>query len=98
MKIRHIKNVLFGLVGALVITVGFSAFTRTIATIRFYYSIANLGIPDLPPSMAYYTGSSAYALNDQGQVIGQLSTNTGASYPFLWKNGAIASRLRLLSN
>lgn len=98
MKIRHIKNVLFGLVGALVLTVGFSAFTRTIATIRFYYSVTNIGIPDLPPSMAYYTGSSAYALNDQGQVIGQLSTNTGASYPFLWKNGAIACRLRLLSN
>ncbi|HEY9709377.1 MAG TPA: hypothetical protein V6D48_14330 [Oculatellaceae cyanobacterium] len=90
MKTRWLINFLIGLVGALVIAVGLSLLTAATATVFFYYSITNLGILDAGNNgLSYFTNSAAYGLNDQGLVIGQSGTNTGASFPFVWSNGTM---------
>src|SRR5688572_21699201 len=52
------------------------------------YSLIELGVPD--PA----NGASAYGMNDNDQVVGQISASVSSNYPGIW-NGTSAMTLDL---
>jgi probable HAF family extracellular repeat protein len=44
------------------------------------------------------SGSAAYGINDQGQVVGESGTSSGSLRPFLWQEGVMTDLNSLVSN
>lgn len=89
---RLFRKFLLLLVGALVIPLGITLFTTTLATTTFYYAVTDLG--------SLNAESLAYDINDSGQVVGYSGqnivnysyppSNAGYMHAVLWKDGTIA--------
>jgi probable HAF family extracellular repeat protein len=81
MKARRLRNFLFVLLGALVITLGISLFTSATAVVSFRYVVTDLN----PPGSVYrYTPLS---INNLGQVVGYVDDLLRQA--FLWDKGTI---------
>jgi probable HAF family extracellular repeat protein len=68
------------LVGVVVIVTGLTAFTNTLATTRFWYTVTDLGS----------LGGNSYAsdINNAGQVVGWYdSASSWSDHGFFWQNG-----------
>lgn len=88
---RLVQRFLLGLVGVVVIIIGPSVFTNTLATTRFWYTVTDLAT----------LGGNSYAcgINNAGQVVAfHNSTSRWSDRGFFWQNGKMKDYLSISSS